>query len=128
MSRGHSWRRRKSAPRVSVCNLLKLILVRRNISLFSCSVLWKVVADETAGEGGPPSAYSSAQRDYEDLEGAAVVACQELKGEGGSSGSSLASRLSSLGGRVTERLKGALRLSVQKALGIVSTHYIINLE
>ena len=34
----------------------------------------------------------------------------------------------SLGGRVTERLKGALRLGVQKALGVVSTHYIIDLE
>ena len=96
--------------------------------MFSCSALRKAAADETAGEGGPPSAYSTAQRDYEDLEGAIMAACQELKGEGGSSGSSLASRLRSLGGRVTERLKGALRLGVQKALGVVSTHYIINLE
>jgi len=33
-----------------------------------------------------------------------------------------------MGDRVAERLKGALRLSVQKALGVVLTHYIINLE
>jgi len=33
-----------------------------------------------------------------------------------------------LGDRVAERLKGALRLGVQKALGVVSMHYIINLE
>jgi len=29
---------------------------------------------------------------------------------------------------VTERLKGTLRLGVQKALGVVSTHYIIDFE
>ena len=44
------------------------------------------------------------------------------------SGSSLASRLRSLGDRVAERLKGALCLGVQKALGVVSTHYVINLD
>ena len=71
--------------------------------------------------------YSSAQRDYEDLVGAAVAACQGLEGEGTSS-SSLASHLRSLGDWLTERLKGALRLGVQKALGVVSTHYIVNFE
>ena len=44
------------------------------------------------------------------------------------SGSLLASRLRSLGDRVAERLKGALCLGVQKALGVVSTHYIVNFE
>jgi hypothetical protein len=34
----------------------------------------------------------------------------------------------SLGDWLTERLKGALRLGVQKALGVVSTHYIVNFE
>ena len=29
---------------------------------------------------------------------------------------------------MTERLKGTLRLGVQKALGVVSTHYIIDFE
>jgi hypothetical protein len=33
-----------------------------------------------------------------------------------------------LGDRVAERLKGALRLGVQKALGGVSMHYIVNFE
>ena len=68
------------------------------------------------------------QKDYEDLERATVAAFQGLEGEGGSSGSSLASRLRSLGDRVAELLKGALRPGVQKALGVVSTHYIVNLE
>ena len=57
-----------------------------------------------------------------------MATCQGLESEGCLSVSSLASRLRSLGGRETERLKGALRLSVQKALGIVSTHYIVNFE
>ena len=57
-----------------------------------------------------------------------MATCHELEGEGGSSGSTVTSRLRALGGRVTERLKGALRLGVQKALGMVSMHYIVNLE
>jgi len=73
-------------------------------------------------------AYTSAQKDFEDLEGAAVATCQEHEGEGSTSGCSVASCLRSLGGRVTEHLKGALRLGVQKALCVVSTHYIINFE
>ena len=57
-----------------------------------------------------------------------MAACQGLEGEDSSSGSSLASRLRSLGDRVAERLKGALRLSVQKALGVVSMHNIVNFK
>jgi hypothetical protein len=33
-----------------------------------------------------------------------------------------------LGSQVAERLKGALRLGIQKALGVVLTHYIMDLE
>jgi len=85
------------------------------------------VAEETAAKEAHQIAYSSAQRNYEDLEGAAVATCQGLEGEGTSS-SSLASRLRSLGDRLTERLKGDLCLGIQKALGIVSMHYIVNFE
>ena len=62
------------------------------------------------------------------MEEAAIAACQAVEGEGGASGSSLASHLRSLGDRVSERLKGALRLGVQKALGVVSTHYVVDFE
>jgi hypothetical protein len=86
------------------------------------------VVEDTAAREALQVAYMSVQKDYEDLEGAFVAACQEVEGEGGSSGSLLASRLRSLGDRVAERLKGALRLGVQKALGMVSTHYIVNFE
>ena len=86
------------------------------------------MADETATKEALQVAFTSVQKDLENLERAAVAACQELEGEGRPSGSSLASRLRSLGGRVAERLKGALRLGVQKALGVVSTHYVLDLE
>ena len=79
------------------------------------------MAEETTAKKALQVAYSLAQKDFEDLEGAAVAVCQGLEREG-SSGRSLASRLRSLGDRVAERLKGALRL------GDVSTHYIINFE
>jgi hypothetical protein len=61
------------------------------------------------------------------LEMAAIKLCQEIEGlECQTSGSSIANRLSSLGGRVIERLQGALRLGVQKALGLTSTHCRVN--
>ena len=40
----------------------------------------------------------------------------------------MASRLRSLGGQVAERLKSAFRLGVQRALGVVSMHYVMDLE
>ena len=84
------------------------------------------MSEDTAAKEALQATYTSAQRDYEDLEEAAVAACWGAEGEGSQSGSSLTSRLRSLGDRVVERLKGALRLSVQKALGVVSTHYVVD--
>jgi hypothetical protein len=43
-------------------------------------------------------------------------------------GSSLASHLRALGGHVTGRMRRALHLGVQKALGVVQSHYEINFE
>jgi DNA repair exonuclease SbcCD ATPase subunit len=72
-------------------------------------------------------AYDEAQGELKNLETAALDVCRELEGaEGQSSGSSLASRLRSLGRLVTERLRGTLRLGVQKALGLTSSHYKLN--
>jgi len=48
--------------------------------------------------------------------------------EGALSGSSLASRLRSLGGRVAEHIKSTLRLGVQRALAVASTHYDMDLK
>ena len=86
------------------------------------------MADETAAKEALQVALTSAQNEHEDLERTVVAVCQELKGEGGSSGSSVASRLRSLSGRVTERLKDDFRLGVQKTLGAASMHYVMDLE
>jgi hypothetical protein len=43
-------------------------------------------------------------------------------------GSSLASRLRALGGHVTGRMRRVLHLGVQKALGVVRSHYEVNFE
>jgi hypothetical protein len=40
----------------------------------------------------------------------------------------LGSRLRALGGHVTERMRRALHLGVQKALGVVRSHYEVNFE
>jgi hypothetical protein len=72
-------------------------------------------------------AYDEAQGELKNLETAALDVCRELEGaEGQSSGSSVASRLRSLGSLVTERLRGALRLGVQKTLGLTSSDYKLN--
>ena len=86
------------------------------------------MADETAVKEALQVVLTSAQDEHEYLERTAVAICQELEGEGGSSGSSVASRLRSLSGRVTERLKDDFRLGVQKTLGAASMHYVMDLE
>ena len=48
-----------------------------------CSELQKGVVDETAAKEALQAAYASMQRDYDDLEEAAVAACQGAEGEGG---------------------------------------------
>ena len=50
------------------------------------------------------------------------------RGEGGSSGSSVASHLRSLGGRVAERLRSTFRLGIQWALAVASMHYDMDLK
>ena len=51
------------------------------------------MADETAVNEAIHIALTAAQAEYADLEQTAVAVCQELEGEGASSGSSVASRL-----------------------------------
>ena len=86
------------------------------------------MADKTAAKEDIQVAFMSVQAKHEDLERIAVAMCQELEGEGGSSGSSVASRLRSLGGRVAERLRSIFRLGVQMTLAVASMHYVMNLE
>jgi len=94
--------------------------------LFVLSGLRESLAGSSAQMEALQVAYSKAQEELQVLEGAALAACKEIEGVEGSSGSSLVSRLASLGGRVVERLRGALRLGVQKTLGLASTHYLLD--
>ena len=93
--------RGRSASRVSVEIRLSLLKFVETYLRF-CSELRKVVVEETAAKEPPRVAYTSIQKDYIDLEGVIVAACQEAEGEGGLSNSSLISRLRSLGDRVAE--------------------------
>jgi hypothetical protein len=58
----------------------------------------------------------------------ALETCQAVEESEAQAGSSLASRLRALGGHVSGRMRRALHLGVQKALGVVRSHYEINFE
>jgi hypothetical protein len=57
-----------------------------------------------------------------------LEACQAIEEGEAQAGSSLASRLRALGGYVSRRMRRTLHLGVQKALGVVRSHYEVNLE
>jgi len=67
-------------------------------------------------------------REHEALRSAARTACEALEVEGVESADSLGSRLTTLSGRVDERLRGALHTGVKRSLAVVSSHYAVNLE
>jgi hypothetical protein len=74
------------------------------------------------------TAYNSSQRELKDLWDVALEACQSMEEGDVQARSSMASRLRALGGHVTRCLRRALRLGVQKTLGVVRSHYRANLE
>jgi hypothetical protein len=74
------------------------------------------------------TAYNSSQQELEELRAAALETCQEVEEGEAQAGSSLASRLRALGGHVTRRMRRTLHLGVQKALGVVASHYQVDFE
>jgi len=50
-----------------------------------CPELRKKVSEETAAKEALQAVYASLQRDHDDLEEAAIVACQGAEGKGGQS-------------------------------------------
>jgi hypothetical protein len=64
----------------------------------------------------------------EELRAAALEACQEVEEGEAQAGSSMASRLRALGGHVARRMRRALHLGIQKALGVVASHYQVDFE
>jgi hypothetical protein len=73
------------------------------------------------------TAYNSSQQELEELQAAALEACQGIEEGEAQARSSMASRLRALGGHVTQRMRHALHLGVQKSLGVVASHYRVNL-
>jgi hypothetical protein len=74
------------------------------------------------------ASYNSSEQEMLELRSAALVTCQAVEEGEAQAGSSLASRLRALGGHVSGRMHRALHLGVQKALGVVRSHYEINFE
>jgi hypothetical protein len=72
--------------------------------------------------------YNSSQQELEELRAATLRACQEVEEGEAQAGSSMASRLRTLSGHVTWRMRHTLHLGVQKALGVVASHYQVDLE
>jgi hypothetical protein len=74
------------------------------------------------------AAYNSSERELVELRSAALETCQAVEEGEAQAGSSLASRLHALSGHVSGRMRRALRLGIQKALGVVRSHYEVNFE
>jgi hypothetical protein len=74
------------------------------------------------------ASYNSSEQELVELRAAALETCRAVKEGEAQAGSSLASRLRALGGHVSGCMRRALRLGVQKALGVVRSHYEINFE
>jgi hypothetical protein len=74
------------------------------------------------------AAYDSSEQELVELRAAALETCQAVEEGEAQAGSSLASRLRALGGHVSRRMRRALHLGVQKALGVVRSHYEVNFE
>jgi hypothetical protein len=64
----------------------------------------------------------------EELRAASLEECQGVEEGEAQAGSSMESRLCALGGHVTRRMRRALHLGVQKELGVVASHYQVDLK
>jgi hypothetical protein len=74
------------------------------------------------------AAYNSSEQELVELRTATLEDCQAVEEGEAQAESSLASRLRALGGHVSRRMRRALHLGVQKALGVVRSHYEVNFE
>jgi hypothetical protein len=74
------------------------------------------------------TAYDSSERELVELRAAALETCQAVEEGEAHVGSSLVSRLRALGGHVSRCMHRALHLGVQKALGVMRSHYEVNFE
>jgi hypothetical protein len=73
------------------------------------------------------TAYNSSQQELEVLRDAALKACQSVEDGDVQAGSSVVSRLRALHGHVAQHMQGVVLLGIQKTLGMVQSHYRVNL-
>jgi hypothetical protein len=95
--------------------------------VFQFSDLQTALGNSAAQAQVIQTAYNSSQQELEELQVAALEACQGIEEGEAQTGSSVASHLHALGGHVTQRMRRALHLGVHKALGVVVSHYRVNL-
>jgi hypothetical protein len=74
------------------------------------------------------TAYNSSQQELEEMRVAALEACQGVEESEVQAGSLMASHLRALSRHVTQHMRHALHLGVQKALGVVASHYQVDRE
>jgi hypothetical protein len=74
------------------------------------------------------TAYDSSEQELVQLRAAALESCRAVEEGEAHARSSLASRLRALGGHVSRHMRHTLHLGVQKALGVVRSHYEVNFE
>jgi hypothetical protein len=74
------------------------------------------------------AAYNSSEQELRELRAATLEACQAVEEGEAQAGSSLASCLRALSGHVSRCMCRALHLGVQKALGVVGSHYQVDFE
>jgi hypothetical protein len=74
------------------------------------------------------TSYNFSEQELQELRNAALETCRAVEEGEALASSSLASRLRALSGHVTERMCRALHLGVEKALGVVRSHYEVNFE
>jgi hypothetical protein len=74
------------------------------------------------------AAYNSAEQELGELRVATLETCQAVEEGEAQAGSSLASCLRALGRHVLRRMRRALHLGIQKALGVVGSHYQVDFE
>jgi hypothetical protein len=74
------------------------------------------------------TSYNSSEQELQKLRNAALETCRAVEEGEAQAGSSLASRLRALSGHVAGRMRWALPLGIQKALGVVRSHYEVDFE
>jgi hypothetical protein len=96
--------------------------------MFWFSGLWTALGNSTTQAQVIQTAYNSSQQELEELQAAALETYHGIEEGEAQVGSSMASRLSALSGHIAQSMHRALHLGVQKALGVVASHYRVDLE